>query len=145
MPNIFSAATLTAFNWHDTNTAEAWFASARPWLHPNSENLLAIDTEAKSLGTPFDAPEFLPKTIAALHDEKTKAVAAILLARYVFQPLGANASADDWDKWWSENSPYVFYSELGGYHWYIDPLAKIRGIPTQDLRGSARADIALIR
>lgn len=141
--NIFSAATLAAFNWHDASTAQTWFESARPCLHPNSENLLEIDLEAKSLGVPFDSPEFLPKTIAALRDEKTKAIAESLLSRYVFQPLGANASADEWGKWWQENSPYVFYSELGCYQWYIDPLAKKRGIPTKDLRGPAREDIAL--
>jgi hypothetical protein len=141
--NIFSAATLVSFNWHDASVVQTWAESALPWLHPNSQNLLEIDKEAKALGTPFDAPEFLPKTIAALRDEKTKAIAATLLDRYVFQPLGTNASADDWDKWWKENSRYVFYSELGCYRWYIDPLAKKRGIPTKDLRGPARADSAL--
>jgi len=139
--NIFSAATLASFNWHDASIAQAWFESACPWLHPNPDNLLEVDIEAKSLGVSFDSPEFLPKTIAALHDEKTKALAATLLARYIFQPLGTNTSADDWDKWWQENSPYVFYSELGCYHWYIDPLAKKRGIPTKDLRGPAREDV----
>jgi len=145
VPDLFSPATLAAFNWHDDSVAQAWFAAARPWLHPNLKNLLEIDTEAKSLGVPFDAPEFLPKTIAALRDEKTKAIAEILLARYVFQPLGTDAGADEWAKWWQENSPYVFYSELGCYRWYIDPLAKKRGIPTKDLRGSARADVALTK
>jgi hypothetical protein len=142
--NIFSAGTLGAFNWHEDAVAQAWFVMARPWLHPNSENLLEIDTEAKSFGVPFESPEFLSKTITALRDEKTKATAQTLLARYVFQPLQTNAGADEWEKWWQENSPYVFYSELGGYRWYIDPLAKKRGIPTKDLRGPARADVALI-
>jgi hypothetical protein len=143
--NIFSAATLASFNWHDTSVAQTWIESARPWLHPNSNSLLEIDTEAKALGTPFDSPEFLPKTVAALRDEKMKAIASTLLTRYVFQPLGTNASADDWEKWWKENSPYVFYSELGCYRWHIDLLAKKRGIPTKDLRGPARADLALTR
>jgi len=139
--NVFSTTTLPAsFNWHDATNALAWFESARPWLHPNSENLLEIDAEAKSLGVPFDAPEFLPKTIAALHDEKTKAAATVLLVRYAPDGPGANASADAWEKWWQDNSPYLFYSELGCYRWYIDPLAKKRGIPTKDLRGPARAD-----
>jgi hypothetical protein len=82
----------------------------------------------------------LPKTIAALHDEKTKAAATVLLVRYAPDGPGANASADAWEKWWQDNSPYLFYSELGCYRWYIDPLAKKRGIPTKDLRGPARAD-----
>ncbi len=139
--NVFSGATLASFNWHDPAVAEAWFKSTGPWLHPNPQNLLEIDTEAKSMGVPFDSPEFLPKTIAALRDEKTRAAAEILLSRYVFQPPGPNASADEWEKWWRENSTYVFYSELGCYRWYIDPLAKARGIPTKDLRGPMRADV----
>jgi hypothetical protein len=141
--SVFSAATLATFNWHDPAAAQIWFESARPWLHPDAANLLEIDGEAKSLGVPFDAPEFLPKTIAALRDEQTRATAETLLARYVFQPPGNPASADAWDKWWRDNSPYVFYSELGCYRWYIDPLAKQRGIPTKDLRGPARADLGL--
>jgi hypothetical protein len=142
IPDELSAATLATFNWHDTNAAALWFQTASPWLHPNAENKLEIDAEAKSLGVPFDSPDFLPKTIAALRDEKTRAKAAILLARYVYQPLKATATADDWDKWWQANAPYVFYSELGCYRWYIDPLAKQRGVPTKDLRGPSRADRA---
>lgn len=158
--NVFSAATLATFDWQNAIKPKAgfellvarddkknapnateWFESARPWLHPNAGNFLEIDTEAKSLGVPFDAPDFLPKTIAALRDEKTKSTASVLLTRYVFQPFGTNTSADKWEKWWQENSPYLFYSELGGYRWYIDPLAKKRGIPTKDLRGALRADV----
>jgi hypothetical protein len=101
---------------------------------------LEIDTEARSLGVPFDEPDFLPKTIAAMHDEKTKGFASILLARYAPEGPGATADAAAWEGWWSENSPYLFYSELGCYRWYIDSLAKSRGIPTASLRGPARAD-----
>ncbi len=135
-----SPSTLASFNWHDPMQAKAWLQTNVMWLHPGSGNLLEVDADAQSLGVPFDSPEFLPKTIAALQQEKTKAVAATLLARYVNGGPGNDAAA--WTKWWQENGPYVFYSELGCYHWYIDPLAKKRGIPTKDLRGPARADKA---
>jgi hypothetical protein len=101
---------------------------------------LEVDAELKSLGTSFDASDFFPKTIAALHAEKNRTVAAAVLARYAPEGPGANASAEKWEKWWKDNSPYLFYSELGCYRWYIDPLAKKRGIPTKDLRGPLRAD-----
>jgi hypothetical protein len=136
--NELSPATLASFNWRDPAEAKAWADSNAMWLHPGPGNLLEIDAEAKSLGVPFDAPDFLPKTIAALHDEKAKTVASALLARYVNDPPANNPGA--WDNWWKDNGPYVFYSELGCYRWYIDPLAKKRGIPTKDLRGPARAD-----
>jgi hypothetical protein len=136
-----SPSTLASFNWQDPAQAKAWLESNAMWLHPGSTNVLEVDAEAKSLGVPFDSPEFLPKTIAALQQEKTKIVAATLLARYV-NGVGPGNDAAAWTKWWQENGPYVFYSELGYYRWYIDPLAKKRGIPTKDLRGPARADKA---
>jgi hypothetical protein len=138
--NEISAATLAAFNSRDPAEGKAWIEANGSWLHPGTNNLLEIDTEARALGVPFDAPDFLPKTIAAMRDEKTKASALILLSRYAPEGPGATADAAAWEAWWKENSPYLFYSELGCYQWYIDPLAKSRAIPTASLRGPARAD-----
>ena len=138
--NLFSAVTLATFNWRDRSEGKAWFEANAKWIHPGPGNFLEIDTEAKQLGVPFDSPDFLPKTIAALREDKTKAIATTLLVRYAPDGPGTNADADTWEHWWRENSPYLFYSELGCYRWYIDPLAKKRGIPTRDLRGPARAD-----
>jgi hypothetical protein len=59
--------------------------------------------------------------------------------RYV--PTGPKlGNADIWVNWWHENQPYVFASDAGEYRWYIDPLAKKRGVPTVEMRGSRRAD-----
>ena len=140
LTNVFSAATLASFDWHNATNAQAWFVSERPWIHPNAENLLEVDADAKALNILFDSPDFFPNAIAALRDEKTKAAAASVLARYAPEGPGPNADADAWDKWWRDNSPYLFYSELGGYRWYLDPLAKKRGVPSKDLRGPLRAD-----
>lgn len=139
--NEVSAATLASFDWHDREAAKAWLDANARWLHPGPGNLLEIDLEAKSLGTPFDAAEFLPKTIQALRTEVTRQTALTLLARYVADAPDAKGSADVWDKWWHDNSPYLFYSELGCYRWYIDPMAKKRGVPTGNLRGPARSDV----
>ena len=138
--NYISAATLTTFNWRDPEAGKAWIETNGMWLRPGPGNFLEIDAEARALGVPFDAPDFLSKTIAAMRDEKTKASALLLLSRYAPEGPGAKADAAAWDSWWRENSSYVLYSELGCYRWYIDPLAKSRGIPTASLRGPARAD-----
>ncbi len=140
LTNVFTPATLATFDWHNTTNATAWFASERAWIHPNAENFLEVDVEAKSLNVVFDAPEFFPKAIDALQDEKTKTAAADVLARYAPEGPGVSADAATWEKWWRENSPYLFYSELGGYRWYVDPLAKKRGVPSKNLRGPQRAD-----
>jgi hypothetical protein len=140
LTNVFSAGTLAAFDWHNATNAAAWFESERAWIHPNAQNFLEVDTEAKALNVLFDSPEFFPKAIAALRGEKTKSAAASVLARYAPEGPGAGADAVTWNKWWQDNSPYLFYSELGGYRWYVDPLAKQRGVPSKDLRGPLRAD-----
>jgi len=139
LTNVLTTTTLASFDWHNPTNALAWLAAQRPWIHPNAENLLEVDAEAKALNLTFDSPEFLPKAIAALRVEKTKTAAATVLARYAPEGPGTDAGADAWQKWWKDNSPYLFYSELGGYRWYIDPLAKKRGIPSKDLRGPLRA------
>lgn len=140
LTNVLSAAALASFDWHDSTNALAWFASQRAWIHPTAGNLLEVDADAKALNVVFDSPDFFPKAIAALHDEKTKSSAGDLLADYAPEGPGPFASADLWEKWWKENAPYLFYSELGGYHWYVDPLAKKRGVPSKELRGPLRAD-----
>jgi hypothetical protein len=140
LTNVLSAAALATFDWHDSTNAQAWFAAERAWIHPNAENFLEVDAEAKGLNVVFDSAKFFPKTIAALRDEKTKSAAANVLARYAPEGPGASADAAAWEQWWRENSPYLFYSELGGYRWYVDPLAKKRGVPSKDLRGPLRAD-----
>jgi hypothetical protein len=138
--NIFSAALLKSFDSRNRSNALAWFETNGMWLHPGAGNYLEVDEAAQSLGTPFDAPEFIPKTIQALKDEKTRAAADRVLSRYVPDGPGRAAGVAVWETWWRENSPYMFYSELGCYRWYVDPLAKQRGVPTKELRGPARAD-----
>jgi hypothetical protein len=55
-------------------------------------------------------------------------------------PVGRDAGA--WSQWHAAHAPYLFFSDWGGYRWYVDPLAKKRGVPAAELRGPARADRA---
>ena len=86
------------------------------------------------------APEFFERCLAAL-DRPGEACdrARGLLARYAPEGPGRDASASAWDGWWKANRDYLFFGEIGGYRWYLDPLAKLRGVPTARLRGPARA------
>jgi hypothetical protein len=88
----------------------------------------------------FDNPDFFPKAIAKLGDSTNAVQARELLKRYAPEGPGAG-TASEWTKWWETNRPYLFYSELGGYRWYIDPLAKRRNIPSDKLQGPARATL----
>jgi hypothetical protein len=115
----------------------AWYREARDYLHADADAKLTVDADARAFGVPPAGPEFLAKALAALAGARA-ADARRLLARYVPDGPGAAASAADWAAWAEKNRPYLFFSDTGGYRWYTDPLAKGRGVPTADLRGSAR-------
>ncbi|HVP73826.1 MAG TPA: hypothetical protein VMS30_08810 [Phycisphaerales bacterium] len=116
-----------------------WYRDNSRYLRPGADGLLTWDEEAKSLEISYSTPELFERGIAALRDPATRVQAATLLHRYAPEgPSSDDAAA--WQAWYAENQPYLFYCEWGSYRWYIDPLAKSRGVPTADLRGPARAD-----
>jgi hypothetical protein len=118
----------------------SWYDANRPYLHPGSgeEPKLEINTDAQSLTAPIDQPAFFERCIAALNGA-TAQTARTLLARHAPTETKALKSAEEWSKWFSENKVYLFFSDQGDYRWYIDPLARKRGIPSAKLRGPARA------
>jgi len=116
----------------------------QPFLYPDENQKLQIDANLKALGVAFDAPDFFEKAIAGLRgDTEASARALRTLERYV--PDGPkSATADQWSAWWQENKPYLFASDVGIYRWYVDPLAKKRGVPSTELRGPKRGDAELV-
>lgn len=117
-----------------------WYAAHRGYLHPGKDLKLEIDQDAEKSGALIDQAQFFERAIAALGggSEEVKR-ATTLLDRYA--PLDApdNDSPKSWQEWFKANRPYLFFSDEGDYHWYVDPLAKKRGIPSSQLRGIARA------
>jgi len=114
-----------------------WFERVEGYLHSGPDGNLTVDKEAEAFGAPPARLEFFDKAIAALSDPD--APARNLLNRYVPEGAGKDASAETWRAWLKENQPYLFFSDTGGYRWYVDPLAKKRGVATAQLRGPARA------
>ncbi len=133
----FSPDTRAVVKEMDRLSYPKWYQENLPFLTCEKDGRLTVDVNAKALSLPFDKPDFFPKAIASLGDFATAAKAGELLKRY--SPEGpASGSAAEWTNWWETNRPYLFYTERGGYRWYIDPLAKRRGIPSDKLRGPAR-------
>jgi len=117
-----------------------WFRENRPWIRAGEKGTLVLDEEARSFGEGAADPAFLQKAIRALSDTGDPGhLARRLLERYAPEGPGENGSRDEWNAWHRENRPYLFFSDSGGYRWYVDPLAKVRKIPTEKLRGSDRA------
>ncbi|MEW6306154.1 MAG: hypothetical protein AB1705_22025 [Verrucomicrobiota bacterium] len=136
-----SAETLAELRGKNRNEHSEWFARMRSYLGPADSQKLGVDKTALSFGAPPDKPEFFERLIdVSRTNQERRAEAGRLLARYAPDGPGEGASAEAWQQWWQTNKPYLFYSDAGGYRWYIDPLAKKRGISTTRLRGPARAD-----
>ncbi len=133
---------LTQLKAMDRDEVRRWYTAHRGYLHPGKELKLEIDEDAQTLGAPIDRSEFFEKAIAALEagGQELKR-ATTLLDRY--EPLEApdNDTPKAWQEWLRANRPYLFFSDAGDYHWYIDPLARKRGIPSANLRGPARASV----
>jgi hypothetical protein len=117
-----------------------WYASNRGYLHPNpaAENKLDLDEEARGIATPIDEISFLEKCTEGLEGAHAK-IAAALLTRYAPKELSEIKTSAEGKKWLSENQQYLFFSDQGDYRWYVDPLARKRGVPSAQLRGFARA------
>jgi hypothetical protein len=118
-------------------------AQLRPLLHPGADGRLEIDADIQALGTGYDDPTFPSKMREDLAsaDAAVAARAERLVARYVASPAAAGpVSREAWRAWLADNANYLFFSEICGSQWLVDPLAKARRVPTAELRGPARAD-----
>ena len=124
----------------DRESMAQWADENARFLHPNRDQLLEIDDDLVASGVRFDQPEFFDKVLADLRSQDRVVVgrAQRLLERYV--PIGpSGGDSDAWASWWKENQRFAFASDAGDYRWYIDPLAKKRGVPSQrDARPEAR-------
>ena len=124
--------------------ASRWYTEHRAFLHPGADFKLEVDEDARTLAAPIDRVEFFDKTIAALSGGgENSQRAAKLLARYAPTEVEKQESASVWTAWLKENRRFLFFSDQGDYRWYVDSLAKKRGIPTAELRGPKRASKVL--
>jgi hypothetical protein len=144
--DVTEATWLLSGKWLDhlkgrsANEVRKWYAEHRGYFHPGSDLKLELDEEARSFSAPIDQLEFFDKTIAALRAGGEEAQRAThLLKRYAPVHTAQHDSAGAWEQWLSEHRPYLFFSDQGDYRWYVDPLAKKRGVPCKYLRGPARA------
>lgn len=120
---------------------EERFTRLRGFYHPDERGKLVIDRDLEAWAVASDDRSVIARSIEGLVSGGEPARRGRrLLQRYVPCGPGSTASAKEWLDWFVENHDYLFFTDLGGYRWYIDPLAKERAVPTENLRGAARAD-----
>jgi hypothetical protein len=118
----------------------AWADVNARFLHPNPDKQMEFDEDLRELNVPFDQPAFLDLVVAQLRGSaEERARGARLVERYL-PDISKPADAETVAAWVRENRPYLFASDSLDYRYYVDPLAKRRGVPTIDLRGPRRAD-----
>jgi hypothetical protein len=123
----------------DRATLTAWHRDVRDYLHADDDGKLLVDADARQFGVGPARAAFLEKAVLSLASPEQAPLARRLLSRYAPDGPGADGTVERWRAWARENGPYLFFSDAGGYRWYVDPLAKRRGVPTGKLRGIARA------
>lgn len=149
---LITSTLLDQLKGKDRAQVREWYAANRCYFHPAPEpkpengqlpgatEKLDIDPDALALGVPLDRVEFFTKALTALGAGGAKAdQAERLLARYAPQDRPQMNSPSAWQDWLKANGPYLFFSDAGDFRWYVDPLAKARGVASSELRGVARA------
>jgi len=146
-----SSETYAKLNEMTQTQREQWYAQAGPFLRADEKGKIVVDDEAHSFGISPATLEFFDQAIRAIAQGSEEAeVAQRLLERYAPSgPERGDANADArrvaWQSWWTEHKQFLFFSDTGGYRWYVDGLAKSRDVPTQELRGVRRATLDPIK
>jgi hypothetical protein len=106
----------------------AWWKQHRSHLRPKpNSGVFELDRQLLSLGASYDDLDSL-----------LKATAGVLVRYLPDGPVDSRDSAT-WRAWITKHRPWLFFSELGGFRWHLDPLAQKRGVPSSRLQGEARA------
>lgn len=136
----FDKRTLAESGVKDLTSFAQWYPAVRRFLAADENGTLSLNEDLRTLDLDPTSMGFLERCIADLVGSSQQSQRSRrLLARQVPEGPGHAASADAWASWWKANRDYLFYGEIGGYRWYLDPLAKQGGVPTAKLRGQARA------
>lgn len=118
-----------------------WADENARYLHPVQDQKLETDGDLVALGVAFDQPAFFENAFADLGSGDTASADRAIRVLKRYAPCGPNSEdKTEWTAWWTENQSFLFASDDGDYRWYIDPLAKDRGVPASELRGPRRAD-----
>ena len=110
-----------------------WLKKILPFISIDEQGKLTIDSVAQSLDLSTSEHSFFEKAASLLdqEDEDSKKVRELLQRYAPDGPNANNSQGKDWLGWHKANSKFLFFSDAGGYRWYIDRLAKKRGVSTE--------------
>lgn len=82
-----------------------------------------VDADAKALGISNRKRELLERCIAMLAGSRESTRALRLLERYTSEEHGNDAKA--WRTWFEQNREQLFFSDVGGYKFFVRPKSKV--------------------
>jgi hypothetical protein len=103
----------------DTAKLRAWYQANEEYFGPGKDRYsVALDEDLQKLGLSNRKPAFLDWLLEHLAKDPTDATALRLAGRYLDDNAGKDGvSAIAWIR---SNRPYLFFSDAGGYRWFVD-------------------------
>jgi hypothetical protein len=102
---------------------------------PHRHLTYQIDSDLKDLGLESNRTvETLGKLIQLLRDRRQAKKAARLLSRYTDE---SRSSPDQWQQWFDQNKDRIFFSDVGGYKFFVVPEGYPIGQRNQTAIGQA--------
>jgi hypothetical protein len=115
---------------NDPNGLAQYFRDNLEWVYCSKG--LRIDDELKSLGIDSNRKvESLQRLIDLLEDAQRGALARQLLGRYTDRSF---ETAAQWRQWLDENRNRLFFSDVGGYKFFVIPEGYLPGPKAVDPR-----------
>jgi len=106
----------------DVERLRAWYAEHEEYFGPGKDRHdTAIDQDLVSLKLSNRTPAFLDWLVARLGKTADDELALRLAARYLGDHGKDAATAL---LWIAQNRPFLFFSDTGGYRWYVDQNAQ---------------------
>ena len=137
---FFTAAVHEIFDRLTPAELAAWYRRHRGVLRGEpGTGLLEVDSDLVKLGARHDDLDSLIGVAKRIDDPGGAEVAARVLARYLPEGPVGRRDAAVWSEWIEGRRDNLFFSDPGGFRWYLDAFAKRRGVPSKDLLGTARA------
>lgn len=103
----------------DPNGLADYYRENLEWIYRN--RTYQVDVELKNLGLSSNRTvKTLDKLIELLDDPEKSETANLLLERYTYQNRSSK-SVKQWRAWFTENKERIFFSDVGGYKFFVVP------------------------
>ena len=120
----------------DADALEAYYRKNLDYLFPKKRGF-DIDPDLTALGIPARDAAFLNRLVELFAADPKDALALRLFERYIGRdrvptPEGLKG-------WVEENKEYLFFSDIGGFRWFVDEYGRADAAITQEASGTTDA------